>query len=174
MCHIRNTPEVQHANADIGRSITDRATARLYLEKSCVDRLLTGFGPFIVILKREANPFDQEPASIGHVGLKLRKTAGAPTVPDIGFSLLKEFWGKGYATEACNGLLDHFEKEKGVKEVLGYCHPENENSKKMFRRLGFEDRGVRTLNGLRDDGGVVNALVWAKQGLSEDLSVYGI
>lgn len=146
--------------------------------------LSTGFGRFIVTLNPDPStagkdgeaetPVGGTGTFIGGVGLKARNTPGAATAPDIGFSLLRPFWGKGYATEAAQGLLDYFERERGVKDVLGYCHPANENSKKMFRRLGFENRGVRELKGLGPEGVVVNGVVWAKKEMSGDLGVYGL
>ncbi|KAF2790743.1 acyl-CoA N-acyltransferase [Melanomma pulvis-pyrius CBS 109.77] len=181
---LYNSPEVAHANKDVARSIPDRATARRILEENRVSLLSTGYGKFIVTLNPDISsagkdgeaqiPVGRTGTFIGGVGLKVRKAPGVATVPDIGFSLLRPFWGKGYATEAAQGLLDYFERERGVKDVLGFCHPANENSKKMFRRLGFENRGVRDLEGLGPEGVVVKGVVWAKKGMSEDLGVYGL
>jgi len=160
-------------NADVRSSVADRsATLRLLVEKQA-KQLLIGFGRFLVTL----NPTEGEEEKgvfIGSVGLKRRQTAGASRVPDIGFALLRPFWGKGYATEACQGLLGYYERERGLKEVFGFCHPGNENSMKMFPRLGFEDRGVKSLKGLGDAGQVVQGQVWAARGMSEDLGVYGL
>jgi RimJ/RimL family protein N-acetyltransferase len=185
LVELYNSPEVQLANADVLTEIPDRETARRVISERQVDRLRTGFGRFIVTLNtpsshststsssEEKTELEPEPVFIGAVGLKLRRPPGS-TVPDIGFSQLRLYWGNGYATEACTGLLQYFQKEKGVKDVLGYCSPGNENSKKMFRRLGFEDRGVRTVSGLGAEGILVKALVWAKPGMDSDLGLYRI
>ena len=184
---LYNDREVLLATADVQTQVPDRETARRIVGESQVNQLRIGLGRFIVTLnapsshststpsssEEEKTEREPEPVFVGSVGLKLRRPLG-PTVPDIGFSLLRLYWGQGYATEACTALLEYFQKEKGVKDVLGYCSPANENSKKMFRRLGFEHRGVRMLNGLGGEGIVMGALVWAKPGMDSDLGSYGI
>jgi RimJ/RimL family protein N-acetyltransferase len=185
LVELYNSPEVQLANAAVQTEILDRESVRHVIGGNQIDQLRTGFGRFIVTLNapvfhstntsisEEKTEREPEPVFIGSVGLKLRRPPG-PIIPDIGFSVLRPYWGHGYATEACTALLQYFQEEKGVKDVLGYCSPENENSKKMFRRLGFEDRGVRTVSGLGRKEVVARALVWAKPGMKSDLGVYRI
>ncbi|KAF2638964.1 hypothetical protein P280DRAFT_528425 [Massarina eburnea CBS 473.64] len=107
--------------------------------------------------------------------MKLRKHPKAPKMPDIGFSFVPGYTGKGYATEVVNALLGYFEG-RGVKDVLGFCVPGNERSKAMFRRLGWMESGVRDVYGLRDrmDDGVDRVLCWVKEGMSQDLEEYGV
>ena len=43
----------------------------------------------------------------------------------IGWMLIKSAWGKGYATEIANALVDYCFNELKVHRVYGLCHPEN-------------------------------------------------
>jgi RimJ/RimL family protein N-acetyltransferase len=36
-----------------------------------------------------------------------------------------DFHGKGYATEACRGLMDHAFRNMGAHRIIGKCCPEN-------------------------------------------------
>lgn len=181
-----NSPEVLIANSGVASQIPDRETARKAIEAGAEQLGKTGYGKYVVSLKptkdgeieHDDRPFPERLKDckfIGTVGLKLRTHPESPRVPDVGFSFLTPFWGKGFATEAVQALIGYYEKEKRQMDIFGYCSPTNENSKKMFRRLGFEERGVRLIKGLggRPDEGI-RGLVWAKKGMSEDLSEYGI
>jgi len=110
---------------------------------------------------------------IGNVGLRLRQPRGSPSAPDLSFAVPRPFWGKGYATEAANAVLDFYEKEKGVVDVLGYCQPKNENSKKMFRRLGFVDAGIRNVKGIKGEG-TLEVYAWVRSRTGKRIEAFGI
>jgi hypothetical protein len=42
----------------------------------------------------------------------------------------------------------------------------------VLRRLGFEERGVKAIKGLKPDGGIILGAVFSK-GISADLKDYG-
>jgi RimJ/RimL family protein N-acetyltransferase len=58
--------------------------------------------------------------------------------PEIKWSLAREVWGKGYATEAAQAIQkickDNLKRDRMISLIL----PENEASKKVARRLGGE------------------------------------
>ncbi len=57
---------------------------------------------------------------------------------EIGFHLRKEFWGKGYASEAADAVIQHcFSSLKADKIFAGH-HPQNAGSRKLLLRLGFQ------------------------------------
>ena len=60
---------------------------------------------------------------------------------EIGWHLHPDSWGHGYATEAASALLRHG-FEGGLPEVLAVCHPGNDASEAVMRRIGLEDRGM--------------------------------
>jgi len=55
----------------------------------------------------------------------------------IGWMLIKSAWGKGYATEIANALVDYCFNELKVHRVYGLCHPENTASWKVMEKCGM-------------------------------------
>lgn len=90
-------------------------------------------------------------------------------VPDLGFAMHSEFTRRGIVCEAAQLLLDYAEREKSVKNVIGLCDPANAASKRVFQKLSFEDRGVKTLRVFGD----MKGQVFVKPGMDEDLGLYG-
>jgi RimJ/RimL family protein N-acetyltransferase len=152
-----------------GNKTREQARAQL---SSDSDRIHpeTGYGRYLISLKQpveDANklPFSelvQKYIKIGDVTMKTRQYVDMPVLPDLGFGLLDEYVGKGYATEAASALLKYFEEIKGQKEFLGLCHPDNEPSIKMMRRLGFREEGTRGVTGLTPDGSIFHLLCWSR------------
>jgi len=78
----------------------------------------------------------------------LEKTTGrwvgriGPWVPEgwpgteVGWGLLHEFWGRGYAVEAANTAIDWAFDHLGWTEVIHCIAPENTPSQQVARRLG--------------------------------------
>lgn len=58
-------------------------------------------------------------------------------VYEIGFHLRKIHWGKGYATEAAEAVIDYAFKTLHVNDLFAGHHPNNQTSKKVLERLGF-------------------------------------
>ncbi|KAF2439045.1 acyl-CoA N-acyltransferase, partial [Karstenula rhodostoma CBS 690.94] len=165
--------EKTRAHRPAASLMPDREAAREKIESN--DLIWsTGYGRYLVSLKTPTNsattraediPFSERVKAytkVGIVSLKLRKFEGAPLAPDVGYGLLPAFQGKGYATEAAAALVHWFEEEKGQSEFFGFCDPENEGSKAVLRRLGFEERGVRTIGGLYADGDTIDGMVFSK------------
>jgi RimJ/RimL family protein N-acetyltransferase len=74
---------------------------------------------------------------IGTVKLAEWLARGTPEV-ELGYALLPEFWGQGYAVEAGAGALEHARTELGLTEVVAFTLPENQPSLAVMQRLGFE------------------------------------
>jgi len=62
---------------------------------------------------------------------------------EIGYRLVEKYWGNGYATEGATVLLAYGFNELDLKEVCGVTHLENEASKKVLKKIGLQERGVR-------------------------------
>lgn len=78
-------------------------------------------------------------ASIGMCGLLQREYL--PHL-DIGFALLPEYEGKGYAYEAARAVLQYAADNLKASTVAAIVTPGNEASLKLLQRLGFENRGM--------------------------------
>ena len=68
-------------------------------------------------------------------------------IPDIGFAIVPEMNGKGYATESAQCLLDYVKRELGIDTVFGMTASENVASARVMEKLGMQDLGVQNLHG---------------------------
>jgi len=62
-------------------------------------------------------------------------------VSEIGFMLHREYWGKGLAIEAMNGLLPHLWKVEKLEYITADVDPRNEASLGLLKKIGFKETG---------------------------------
>jgi ribosomal-protein-alanine N-acetyltransferase len=55
----------------------------------------------------------------------------------LGYALIKDNWGKGYASESVKGGLKYAFTQLGLKEIAGITFPENIPSQKVLLKNGF-------------------------------------
>jgi [ribosomal protein S5]-alanine N-acetyltransferase len=87
-----------------------------------------GFGLYLVLLKETRE-------SIGMCGLIKRD--GLEDV-DIGYALLPEFWGKGYAVEAAQAVKEYAKDMIGLKRLVAIVDPVNESSIRVLEKIGLQ------------------------------------
>jgi RimJ/RimL family protein N-acetyltransferase len=56
---------------------------------------------------------------------------------EIGYRFIERFWGNGYASELCEGLIIYC-KQIGMKKIIGNVVNENIASEKILLKYGFE------------------------------------
>jgi ribosomal-protein-alanine N-acetyltransferase len=56
---------------------------------------------------------------------------------DIGYALLPDFWGVGYAFEAANAVLRHGARSFGVSRVIGVVSEGNMASIRVLEKIGM-------------------------------------
>ncbi|WP_233245666.1 GNAT family N-acetyltransferase [Marinicauda salina] len=61
--------------------------------------------------------------------------------PEVGWSILREHWGKGYATEAAAASMDFAFDSLGWDEAIHLIAAENAGSQGVARKLGSRDTG---------------------------------
>ena len=61
---------------------------------------------------------------------------------EVGYTLAREHWGKGYATEAVSRLLDHAFGALGLHRVCAVVDQENAPSAAVLERLGLRREGA--------------------------------
>ena len=66
---------------------------------------------------------------------------------DVGYALMPEFRGHGYACEAAAACVRYAHDVLGLPEVWGITDPDNAGSATVLRRIGLEDAGVTRLVG---------------------------
>ena len=71
---------------------------------------------------------------IGICGLVKRE---ALEHPDIGFAMLAQFCGKGYAIEAARAVLAHAREALGLTQIVAITAAENHASGKLLEKLGL-------------------------------------
>jgi [ribosomal protein S5]-alanine N-acetyltransferase len=69
---------------------------------------------------------------------------------EVGFILGKDSWGKGYAYEAMQAVMN-YAVTKGLKRLCARTHVGNDSSEKLLQKLGFIEEGY--LRGHVDRGG---------------------
>ena len=60
------------------------------------------------------------------------------SLKEIGYSFEKEYWGKGFATEAAVAWLDFGFRSAGLERIVAVAEPENEGSIKVMKKLGMK------------------------------------
>jgi len=56
---------------------------------------------------------------------------------EVGYSLVKEFWGKGIGTEAARAWLEHGFRDHGLDRIVAIAVPENIASRRIMEKLGM-------------------------------------
>lgn len=57
---------------------------------------------------------------------------------DIGYALLPEFWGRGYATEACAAVLAYAHYTLKLKRLVAIVSPDNAASLRVLEKIGLQ------------------------------------
>jgi len=133
-------PEVMRYVGDgrvLTRAETERSVRRM-IERWDAD----GFGLFTTVRK-------EDDAVIGRVGLLVWNTetwepttrAAAPNGPtevEVGYTLGRDFWGQGYATEAAGAVRDYALEGLGAERLIALIIHGNTASENVARKLGLE------------------------------------
>jgi [ribosomal protein S5]-alanine N-acetyltransferase len=133
-------PEVMRYVGD-GRPLTRAETERSV--KRMIQRWeADGFGLFTTVRKEDG-------AVIGRVGLLVwnsetwQPTTRAEAQDDraeveVGYTLGRDFWGQGYATEAAGAVRDYALRELGADRLIALIIHGNTASENVARKLGLE------------------------------------
>ncbi len=75
----------------------------------------------------------QEGELIGGIGLTPKERGAA----ELGYWLGSDYWGRGYGTEAVNGLLGYVESHRTFDKIQASVHRDNALSGKVLEKAGF-------------------------------------
>lgn len=81
---------------------------------------------------------------IGAISIKLNEEKN---VGMLGWIINKQYWKKGYATEAAFAIKDFAIKKLKVSKLIAMCDSRNSNSYKLMEKIGLgleSDNGTRT------------------------------
>lgn len=87
-----------------------------------------GFGMYVV----ESNATGE---TVGVCGIVLRDSLPGP---DLGFALLPEFWGQGFALEAATAVMHYAHDVLQLPPLLAITVRGNTRSFRLLEKLGFE------------------------------------
>ncbi len=73
---------------------------------------------------------------IGDCGITWQQVDGEPVL-EVGYRLLPEYQGEGFATEAAAACVQFAFSELGAKHITAIINPENEPSRRVAERLGL-------------------------------------
>lgn len=98
-----------------------------------------GLGPFIL-----ETAIDRR--VVGQAGLMIfdtrdwapstRTSAGDHAQPELGWALIREHWGFGYATEAAAAIRDWACESRSIDLLVSLISPDNDRSQRVAERLG--------------------------------------
>jgi [ribosomal protein S5]-alanine N-acetyltransferase len=88
---------------------------------------------------------------IGETGGTIEKINAFGGVANIGYALLPEFWGMGYAAEATAKLIEFCFNELNLHKVIACCQAENASSEKVMIKCGLVKEGQFKKHRLMND-----------------------
>ena len=122
---LHSDPEVQKLTGEtVVESLTEIEQA---IQTRISDYKKYGYGRLAVI-KKETNEF------IGWAGLCYLPEFNQV---DLGYRLKKEFWGKGYATEASKAIIEHGFNVLQLDLIIAIALPQNKDSIKVMEKVGM-------------------------------------
>jgi [ribosomal protein S5]-alanine N-acetyltransferase len=131
------------SSPDVVRYIPPGPPLTLELAEQMVERRAKleeqrGFAP-LVIHSRDSGDF------LGSGGL----LAGAETTDaEIAYHFMPAAWGKGYASEAGQAILEFGFRTAGLDQIVGVAYPENVASWKVLEKIGMDFQGIATYHGI--------------------------
>ena len=72
---------------------------------------------------------------LGRVGLN--RYLVAENIPEIQWTLGREYWNSGYATEIGKAMIEYGFNVTGFNEIVGFTDPDNIGSKKVMEKIGM-------------------------------------
>ena len=132
-----------YADAEVARFLEgtplDRAEAWRRLALHVGHWALRGYGTFACIEKSSG-------AFVGRCGPWYPE--GWPAL-EVGYSLARAYWGRGYATEAAVACVRHAYGTLGAAKVISLVPPDNVRSQRVAERGGARVEGEIDLRGRR-------------------------
>ncbi|MGH9875690.1 MAG: GNAT family N-acetyltransferase [Pyrinomonadaceae bacterium] len=121
----------------LGGKVFDRTEAWRHMASMIGHWYLRGYGIWAVE-EKDSGRF------VGRIGCM--NPAGWPGF-EVGWTLKREFWGKGYATEGGRRALEYAFKELDKPHVISLINAENQASIRVAERLGETLEGTATIFG---------------------------
>ena len=128
----RSDPDVNRYLGGTEWQNPEALATRMQFYIDCYEKY--GFGSCAMIWKPTGE-------AIGTAGLQPLGDTGEI---EVGYSLIKRFWGKGIGTEAARGWLDFGFRTAGLGEIVAVAVEENLASRRVMEKAGMRFRGIET------------------------------
>ncbi len=113
-----------------------------YLDKvASVTHTIAGLGSWLVERKSDSIP-------MGICTLLKRSTLDDI---DLGYALVPEYWGVGYAEESCKALMAYARIRLGLQRLVAVTSAQNTASTRLLDKLGFTFERYTRLAGGREE-----------------------
>ena len=131
MYELDSDPEVHKYLGNTPIKDLEQAAERIQIFRKQYDE--DGLGRWAIVDKA-TNEF------IGWTGFKLvrEERNNLKNFYDLGFRLLRKFWGKGYATESALASLEYGFGKLDFKTVYAMAHIDNSGSNHVLKKSGFK------------------------------------
>ncbi len=74
---------------------------------------------------------------VGQCGLVLQRNVEGQDEVEIGYSFLRKYWNRGFATEAASASRDYGFEQFGLKRIVSLIHPQNRASRRVAEKVGM-------------------------------------
>ncbi len=136
------------SDAEVHTFLGNKPIATLEEAQKMVDAIKlqyiqNGIGRWAVVEKKSGN-------FIGWSGFKLITDviADKSHFYDLGYRFIKEYWGKGYATETAIASLNHGFAKLNFKEICGMADVDHIVSNTILQKIGLVKRKEFVYNGM--------------------------
>lgn len=121
----RSDPEVNKFLGGTRLQNPESLAKRIRFYMSCYES--HGFGMCAMIWKPSGE-------MIGSAGLQ--PLDGTEEI-EVGYSMIKEYWGKGIGTEAARAWMGHGFRDHGLDRIVAVAHTGNWASRRIMEKLGM-------------------------------------
>lgn len=110
--------------------IKSRAEVKVWMEMQREQNSTKRRGAFAVVCKETGE-------ALGYAGLFFFPNLNGRPETEIGYRLRRQFWGRGFATEAADGVLRYALRTLRLARVVALIDPGNVGSARVASKLGF-------------------------------------
>ena len=89
-----------------------------------------GSGGLLAVLDKSNEKF------LGQCGLLIQEVDKVDEL-EVGYGFIPKYWGKGYATEAANAMIQYAFKNSLSSYLISLIHPDNLNSQNVAKKNGL-------------------------------------
>ncbi len=133
---VMNTPKFHQFVGD--RGLRTEADAAEYIRTKMLPQISEkGYGNYCLVRQ-------EDEVAVGICGLYQRPGLAHT---DLGFGLLPEHEGRGYAYEAAHRLLEAAHTDFGLTRIQAITAMKHEASQRILAKLGFRQKGTTVLPG---------------------------